>query len=390
MLEQKLSKPLIVIFATFALVPTSPTPAFDRTVNKLVDEAISAEVEDNFLKAELLYSQALKVANKMKASPAETVCLQCHLMRVQLSERKAPEAEMMFRRTMDLAFTVKHQDPCFNEMVEALLDLAVTYEQFGKDTKSFVFYQHALLIHQKFMPKVHPRIGRLLFKIGRYHLEKGEPKEAVSYLEQSVGEYKKGPFSQDDILHPILALVAAQVKMGNQSEAKLLLKQWVPVARRAWGMYMVGTAELLYYAGKMKRLDRHYPKAEKLLKEAFAVAESVKDHTLAGRCLTELAILYCDQGLFPLAEVTFNKAIGMLTASKERFHLFMAWSGLGQLYLMKKNYPKCEQAYREALRIGYRYKASPELCHAMNGLAQALRQQGKLPESMKLTREAQH
>ncbi|MCC6979781.1 MAG: tetratricopeptide repeat protein [Candidatus Melainabacteria bacterium] len=163
-----------------------------------------------------------------------------------------------------------------------------------------------------------------------------------------------------------------------------------------WAVF-IAVKSLPYYAaiGKGESYFKQglYDEAEKEFLYCYeqCKAESASDPRLA-RVLNNLGVLYRGTGRYRLAEPYIKETVEIVEKhSKKREELPVSLSNQGALYSDEGRYADAETVYRRAIQVWkdkVKKESDTKLAMIYNGMTRALREQGKLEESMQAGKTA--
>jgi tetratricopeptide (TPR) repeat protein len=274
-----------------------------------------------------------------------------------------------------------------------LNNLGELYRAMGEYAKAEPLYQEALQIQQKVRPE-DPRTALSLNNLGVLYSTMGEYSKAESLYQEALRIQQKVLGSEHpDTAQSLSNLAALYRDMGEYAKAEPLLKEALRIYQKALGSEHVATATGLDNLGQLYQAMGEYAKAEPLLQEALRIRLKIRgsEHPDTACSLSGLGVLYKSMGEYAKAEPLLKEALRIYQKALGSEHAATATSldNLGQLYQAMGEYAKAEPLLQEALRIRQKVLGSEDGATAgsINDLATLYEQAGSYDKAEPLFHE---
>ena len=215
--------------------------------------------------------------------------------------------------------------------------------------------------------------------------------DALKQAEKQVhGAFAKQPLVEADVLETIGTTYNG---LGQYADAERLLRTALDLRVAAEGRGTDGVAGTLTALGQVLQIERKADESEKLLREALAIREKLhgRESAETAGALNELARTLVNKGSYPEAEKLGKEGL----AIRERIfgpnsrEVAESLRMLGSLYTEQENWKGTEEVVSRQLAIlRALHDDGPLLSAALNDLAVAQTQLGKLDEAEKTFEEA--
>jgi tetratricopeptide (TPR) repeat protein/transcriptional regulator with XRE-family HTH domain len=182
------------------------------------------------------------------------------------------------------------------------------------------------------------------------------------------------------------------VERGRYAEAEPMLKRSVQIWEQRLGNEHILIVSSLSALGKMYNQQGRYNDAERLFRRAIGIVEQVRGiiHFDLIYPLNVLGSIYKEQGKYEEAEVAYRRAVQIGKQGTEYLRLAPPFNGLGNLYLQQGRYEEAEAAYKQSIQIWEQEHGVDyfELAHPLSNLACLYLEQGKYEETERLLKRA--
>lgn len=212
----------------------------------------------------------------------------------------------------------------------------------------------SLGLYQKLKDTIHSNIGRTLGGLGTIYRLKSEPQKAINYLQRAISilTLKK---DEENLIKSYGRLGNLYDELGKYNlaekafrECEKLLNKGDYTAQFHFNVNIsVGLA--LMHQGKFIDAERYFNKCVEITKTCNC-------NDIKAEVYEDLGILKTKTGNFPKALSYFILSDSLYTKIEDRESQERLKSEIGTLYYNKKDYPKAEKYYQDALKIAEELK----------------------------------
>ena len=209
--------------------------------------ALTKQDLGDFVAAESLFTRSLAIVR----DPG----VESHLGEVYLEERRAQEAESLFRHVLQARQNAPQPDP--TNTAVALADLAMVYRFTGKFGQSEGLLRQALALLEDHLGPDNPMLSAALCPLGSTLTREGKYKEALSVTERAWQVLRKDPrVAEPDLISTMSNLGLLYALAGQVHEAEFYGQEAVAKAEALYGDHPRLAWHLANYAAILKRIGR--------------------------------------------------------------------------------------------------------------------------------------
>jgi serine/threonine-protein kinase len=298
-------------------------------------DAVESQVELGLLRsdqvkldeAERLVRDGLAKAKALRPPDNDTVAKAMRALGEVLQARGAfPEAIGI----LEQAEKLESAGPPTPELAATLRDLAINNADAGHYEAAKALHERALAMHRQLFGEGHPSV-------------------AVD----------------------LVSLAELQQELGYYGEADRLARKALAINRTYYGNDHRQTANNLTVLGRALVFENRYDEGVDALRQALAICERAygKTHPAVAEIVNELGSAAYMRDHLDEAEVQFERMIAIYEAvyhGRNHYQIAVGVSNLGSVYMDRKQWPRAEQYFREALQL-YIATQGPE--HVNTGIA---------------------
>ncbi|KAE8390738.1 hypothetical protein BDV23DRAFT_183253 [Aspergillus alliaceus] len=360
--------------------------------------------------AEEMYQQAL--AGKEKAlGPDHTSTLGTvnNLGLLYSDQGKLKEAEGMYQRA--LASYKKALDPDHISTLDTVNNLGNLYNNQGKLKEAENMYQQALAGKEKTLGPDHISTLDTVNNLGNLYNNQGKLKEAEKIYQRALAGYIKalalGP-DHTSTLSTVNNLGNLYYNQGKLKEAEEMYQQALAGYKKALGPDHISTLDIINNLGNLYKHQGKLKEAEDMYQQALAGKEKAlgpdhistlgykkaldPDHTSTLSTVSNLGLLYSDQGKLKVAEKMYQQALAGYKKALGPDHISTLdiINNLGNLYKHQGKLKKAEKIYQQALAGKKKTLDSNHIStlNTVNNLGLLYSNQGKLKEAEDMYQQA--
>jgi serine/threonine-protein kinase len=357
-----------------------------------------------------LLDRGLAQARTLDAEPAVQAELYVTLAGIYQHLGKLPRADSLLRLALDRRRAVlgpTHPDVAGS--LVALGDLRIDEAQL-EDAQRLI--QQGVDMATASLPPNDPAVIHALAELGRVLEERGSYDKAIPIMQDVVRrdtaahaapvdlagnlstladvDFYAGHYDVSDSLnrqvlaiytkeygarHPQVAeilenLGASQQERGNYKDAERFHRQALAMARSFYGDSNPATALALTMVGRALVFQNRFDEADSLLRQALAIRERVYGpvHPSVASTVNELGNIAYQRDHYDEAIAYFTRILDIYrkTYDDKHYLIALAISNLATAIAGKKDYPRAEQLYRDAVR---RYTVAQGPNHTNTGIA---------------------
>ena len=319
---------------------------------------------DTLLRAAL--SQRTSIAG---AGSTDAVESEVELGLLRSDQAKLDEAERMVRDGLEKARRLRPPDNA--AVSKAMLALGQVLEMRGAFPEAISVLEQALKLESKPGPPT-PELASALSQLATAQFDMGHFDIAKSLYERALAIHRQ-LYGQrhPSVAADLLSLANLRQDMSYYTEAERLARQALDINQRYYGTDHPQTANNLTVLGRALVFEKRYDDGVDALKQALAIRERVygKVHPLVAETLNELGGVAYMRDQFDEAEADFQRMIDLYRAvyhDGHHYQIAVGEANLAGVFLDRKEYPRAEQLYRDALQL-YIETQGPE--HVNTGIA---------------------
>lgn len=217
-------------------------------------------------------------------------------------------------------------------------------------------YREALAAHIKSDKPSPKEQGELMYKLGQFLHEFGQPAQATSFFEDALKllepAYGASSLRVAEIVHRFAML---KETLGLYKEAFDLASRSYTIFSRVVGNDNPKTASAVWLQGLLQKKMGNYEEAVRLFTTALAVAEAYygASHPTVAIYLRTLADVYRNQALYDQSQELYQRALAINRRTFGESHPEVAevLSNLGRIEKKKGNYDLARPLYEQAVAI---------------------------------------
>ncbi len=305
-----------IAICTFLLAGTAqPCRAVDKT--KWMDlkrEGQRLEMERAYPSAERYYKQAMEVSRSFPKNCSERIETLYHIARIYVMQDKYWEAEVYYKRLVQLVEEQKKDGTLDHEALVWMEDLADAYSTHIKGWLEALALEHSVKLRDLISGDANKYMATSLRKLSTILFNENKYKEAEPYAER---------------------LVRITSKFKGEKE---LLK-----------------ASDLYFLSLIQCNLGRYAKAESNCRESLALFTKLEKPPgfCTGNCHVQLAKILKCQLQFELADQSVRRALKIFERSHGKNYLpaSAAHTLLGEIYTHRRRYADAAKEYEQAISI---------------------------------------
>jgi tetratricopeptide (TPR) repeat protein len=300
---------------------------------------------------------------------ADLVESQVGLGLLRSDQVKLDEAEHLVRDGLEKAKSLRPPD---NAAVgKAMLALGQVLEARGSFTEAIGILEQAANLESAAGAST-PELAAILRELainnadaGRYDRAKSLHERALRMHRQLFGD------RHPSVAADLLSLAQLQQELGYYSEAERLARQALAINQTYYGNDHLQTANSLTVLGRALVFENRYDEGVDALKQALGICERVygKVHPAVAEIVNELGSVAYMRDQLDQAEAQFERMIAIYEAvyhGRNHYQIAVGTANLGSVYMDRKQWPRAEQLFREALRL---YTETQGPSHVNTGIA---------------------
>lgn len=266
--------------------------------------------------------------------------------------------------------------------VEALHNLAITYEAQGNYKKALEYNLNALKLREHIGDEL--KTAHTLNNIGIAYDELGHFSLSLKYYNQAYSIYKR--------LQDKEKIAMISVNLGILFKAHQDYAQAIKYYREANAMYQVlkKPVETAFTEANLGSVYYYTKQYDSCLYYSLKAQKTFKEHNILqflSTTYTNAGIAYLQLGNTRKAMEFLDKAIELNLKYNNKKELAFTYIHLGKLMLQLQRYDKAEAHLSEAVKIAESIGASKEVMDAKEALAQVYQKQGKFAIAYQLHTE---
>jgi serine/threonine-protein kinase len=304
--------------------------------------------------ADTMLRAALEQRKSAAGAGAEVVESQVELGLLRSDQAKLDEAEALVRDGLEKAKRLRPPDNA--TMAQAMLALGQVLQARGRFTESISILERAAQFESGAGPAT-PQMADTLSALATSHYNSGHFDTAKSLHERALAMHRQlfGD-RHPSIAADLLSLADIQQELAYYGEAERLAWQALAINRRYFGNDHPQTANNLTVLGRALVFEKRYEEGVDALRQALAIREVIygKVHPFVAETVNELGGVAYMRDQLDEAEVQFRRMIDIYRAVYQGGHNYQIAVGeanLAGVYLDRKQYPRAEQLYRDALQL---------------------------------------
>ena len=288
---------------------------------------------------------------------------------LRIDEEQLEEAERLARE--GLAMTKRHAGPNDPAVAKATIALGKVLEERGAYDPAVQVLGEAVRLSSAQgaantdLATSLTELANVHFYAGRYQTADGLFRRVLEMHRQLYGN--RHPLVADDLIN----VGAVQQDLGYYGEAERLNRQALEINRAYYGDEHPQTAHNLTTLGRALVAEKRFAEGEEVLQQALAIEERVygPNSRYVASTLNDLGNAATRQEKLDDAEARFTRMVGIYREIYHNRHYLIgiALSNLASVYVERKQYPRAERVYREALRDVRRDAAAESFEHGDRG-----------------------
>jgi len=226
--------------------------------------------------------------------------------------------------------TLASANPNHPALAMSLDALACTYDYLGKYKESEWRHKEAVRIWENAFGEGHPDVAKGLHNLASSYIDQGRYDEALPQLAEAfeIDKEKRPPRHKSIAFHSFdLARLYIEKERLSKAESSVngyrLAEAFLDSAKSIWSDDSVSNSEhiaaCLLRLGMIEEYQSHYHAADSLFRESLRIwyAKDPPNPLRTADCISELALLYSDSGLWKQAHDSAKKACNIYQANFE-------------------------------------------------------------------------
>ena len=282
---------------------------------------------------------------------------------------KLDEAERLVRDGLEK--TKRLRPPDNAAVSKALLALGQVLQARGAFTEAIGILEQAVKLESTPGPPT-PELADTLrelainnYDAGHFDIAKSLHERALAIDRQLFGD------SHPSVAVDLISLGDIQQELGYYSEAERLTRQALAINRAYYGTDHLQTANSLTALGRALVFEKRYDEGVDALHQALGICERVygKVHPAVAEIVNELGGVAYMRDQLDEAEAQFQRMIAIYQEvyhGRNHYQIAVGTANLAGVYMDRKQWPRAEQLFREALQI---YIETQGAGHVNTGIA---------------------
>lgn len=360
--------------------------------------------EKKYSEAEVLFKQALPLAEKAKASGRSVLLIDLtSLAAIYLAQSDYPQAETYLKRVIAMLESNSSDmnvNPKF--LPTALDNLAVVYRSTKKFDQAETLYKRAIPLWEKLAgPEDSDTATSINNLAALYYYERKYAEAEPLFVRSLAIREKTLGANHPEVINNANNLILVYRALKKTSEAEAISKKFAtnggedsnaPAVLTGAG---VDTDEWSKHiqAGRDHLNAQRYTEAEKELQAAVSEAEKggVEDRRLAAT-LYNLGHVYAKQKNYEKAETTYKRSLTIcekICGDKDK-EVLRTMTSLAKLYTEEKKYDQAEPLFKHVVDVQQKAlgRNHQDVAEALNNLAAMYSQAGRKSESSSYEKRA--
>jgi eukaryotic-like serine/threonine-protein kinase len=320
-----------------------------RTLGGIYQKLGKFDQAETLLRAAL--EQRRSVAGPGSADAVESLVA---LGLLRADRARLDEAEQLVRDGLEKARRLRPPDNA--AAAQALLALGQVLQARGGFTESIDVLEQAVKLESGPGPPT-PELAAALSALATSHYNSGHFDTAKSLHERALAMHRQLLGDRHpSIAADLLSLADIQQELSYYDEAERLARQALDINRTYYGNDHPQTANNLTALGRALVFEKRYDEGVDALRQALAIRERVygKVHPLVAETVNELGGVAYMRDQLDEAEAQFQRMIDIYRAvyhGRHNYQIAVGEANLAGVYLDRKQYPRAEQLYRDALQL---------------------------------------
>ena len=304
---------LFIIFYAFLII-NSACAEDNSSWLKINKEGMVAFKERDFIKAEILYLQAIEEAKKSNLNAELSATLNnLGLLKTELLQYQ--ESENLIIESLKLR--LKHYGDNHRYVAQSYNNLARVYESTERIEESIELYVKAIGVYESLGNRYSMLLARTLINLSTVQLNIGLLDVAQINLVRALALSKK--FQRDNTvsLSAMSNLAALFTQKGNYIEAEEIYLRLIKIRKKADGVKSISLARVLNNLAVLYKKNCKYDLAFPYISEAVNIWDSLqsKDKLNHAKAYHNQGELYKAQGKYDLAIKSFKTGISIIKES---------------------------------------------------------------------------
>jgi len=272
-----------------------------------------------------------------------------------------------------------------------------------RDVRSAVLLANALLwqgllrAYRGRYPEARPMFSESLARLHRLGVGRRMtlPLQNLSYYEYQAGEYEAArqhaqeSVELSQVYNDPMALSNASAVLGlicyvqgNYADAKRMLLNSLSIIRQVGDQR--GLAAQLTFLGDILLASEGYEAAQPFFSEGLSVGRAAGDRLMAAYCLAHWGAALSEAGEYQEAKHKLEEGLAIYRETGDATGIVRAYDGLGHAAWGMDDNAEARQHFLNAVKVGMRLGAVPEVLAAFLGFAVLLKQEDKHAQAAEL------
>ena len=368
-------------------------PESDLLLPLLNEVARFHEESAEYALAEPLFKRLLAMAEERRSGPAAVTTALHNLAMVLIATGRLDEAEVLCRRTLEIAQTNHGLNG--SAFADSLSSLAALFEKMDRLSVANVLYCRALAIEEAAFGVDDPALSNIRSKLAHVLHRMGDFSEAESLIRGTLATGQ----SSLGLNHPIVAtrlntLASILEDTNRAQEAEPLMRRALEIEEASFGPDHPNVASSLNNLAILLAKTNRVSEAERLHRRSLKIRERLlgPDHPDLAHTLSNLAKILQTNNRLHEAEPLYRRALEIEEAHHGPRHTGVAatLNNLAELLRIQNRLVEAEPLFRRALQIRIELLGDDHhlVAESRNNLALLLRFANCLEEAEHLYREA--
>jgi tetratricopeptide (TPR) repeat protein len=392
-MTRQMAKSTFVLFALGLWILACPASLAGDGNPKLLNQQVNQLIEQGkYQEAIPIAERALEMAKRARGpEQPETADALNNLGFLFQKTGDYAKAEPLYQEALRIA--QKTPEHPYTAMV--LNNLGELYRAMGEYAKAEPPYQEALRIRQKFLGPENPVTASSLNNLALLYQAMGEFAKAEPLFREVLRIRRKvlGPEHTDTAMSLNNLALLCQA-MGEYIDAELFLQEALRIQQKVLGPEHAATAISLNNLAVLYQAMGEYTEAEPLLQEALRIFQKIlgPENRHTAQSLNNLAVLYMHMYEYAKAEPLLQEALRVRQKVLGPQHPDTATGldNLAALYQAMGEYAKAEPLFQDALEIRQKVLGPkhPDTVISLHNLAWLDFDLGRINEATDLARQA--